>query len=382
MRVLLINQIGHHQMALLRGVCDNVLAYHVEADLFNFHIGSFYRPTGRQKPLWFYVYKLLCVIASKPFLRRRLWKYALPFFVSELAKPYDVVDFQGLYSHAAMALVMMLKDRKKIRITVWGSDFYRQVGGSWSEKKKCFDISDLVIVATSQMRNDFLHTYPNLKDKIRIVNFGLPQLERLDEMLRNSDPLDASFLEIPKGAIVVTCGYNGIPTQQHLKMIEALTALPQEVKQELYVLFPMTYGLDANYLSVVKQSIQKMGIPYKILTERLPLDDLLTLRIMTDIAVNIQISDAMSASIQEHLMARNLLIAGNWLPYSVFHENGIYYRTTSLDHLTNSVMWAVENYQSVKIFLRNNTEKIYRLSSWKYVAPKQADIYKELQQHE
>lgn len=379
MKVLLLNEIGSHQIPLLTGLCDHVEKYGIDAELFNFGIGFFYSRSGK-KPFLYFVYRFLLALSFRARLKKWLWKYLLPNIVLKMSKRYDVIDSQGLFSKYSMALIPILKSHnKKVKVTLWGSDFYRQAGGSWEEKKICFDNCDVIMLATPQMKTDFLQIYPQYAEKIRIVNFGLTQLELLYNMLKRRKELDGDFLEIPDGKIVIACGYNGNPQQQHTKMIETFAKLPKEMKEELYLIFPMTYALTEEYLSQVESNLNKAHLRYKIITERLSLNHLLTLRIMTDITLNIQETDALAASIQEHLMAGNLVVVGDWLPYSIYEANEVYLRKTSLENLTENIIWAVENYQNLKANLAGNTEKIYQLSSWKYVAERQAKVYLELQ---
>jgi glycosyltransferase involved in cell wall biosynthesis len=77
-------------------------------------------------------------------------------------------------------------------------------------------------------------------------------------------------------------------------------------------------------------------------------------------------------------MAGNLLVVGDWLPYQILDENGIFVRRTSLEDLTTNIKWAIDNYLSMQETLKKNQAKMYQLSSWKYVSEKWANIYQEL----
>ena len=112
-----------------------------------------------------------------------------------------------------------------------------------------------------------------------------------------------------------------------------------------------------------------MGIPYQILKDRLPLIQNLSMRMVSDISVVIQKTDAMAASVQEHLMAGSLLIAGDWLPYDELFEYGIYFRKTSFEELYDNIKDSIYNIEEEKIKCRNNSDTMYSLRSWKTVGP-------------
>ena len=82
----------------------------------------------------------------------------------------------------------------------------------------------------------------------------------------------------------------------------------------------MTYGLTAEYLNQIIDHLKKTGLSYIILSDFLTKKEVAKLRLITDIAINISISDAYSASVQEQIYAENIVITGNWLPYDYLKE--------------------------------------------------------------
>lgn len=375
MKVLLINRIPH-QTPLLYNVCNNMLRHNIEVDLFNFNNGLYYSSRNKKISIFYKSYRMICSFNK---VRKVFNRYFLKTIITNIARNYDVIDFQGLFTHQYIHIIPKVKQQgQKIIITIWGSDFYRQVGGTWEEMTTCYESCDIIHIATEQMKTDFVSKYPQFEQKMRVVHFGIAQLELLKELLKESNRLEDSFLSIPENAIVLSCGYNGKPVQQHESMIKALLALPIEMRNRLFILFPMTYGTPTGYIEKIESLLQGTKIRYKLFLRRLSLKELMTLRIKTNIAVNIQQTDAFAASIQEHIMAGNLLVVGDWLPYQILEENGIFVRRTSLEDLTTNIKWAIDNYLSLQEILEKNQERMYHLSSWKYVSEKWANIYQEL----
>lgn len=375
MKILLINRIPL-QTPLLLSVCNSLHKHGFEVDLFNFKNGFFFSTEQRKLPWIYNVYRFICHIT---FLRKHFNRFFLESIILKLSRHYDIIDFQGLFTHKYIHIIPKLKRQgNNIIITIWGSDFYRQAGGTWKEMTCCYDNCDIIHISTEQMKTDFLNVYPQYENKIRLIHFGISQLDLLRDMINEPGKLEDSFLSIPENTVVLTCGYNGRPAQQHDIMIKAILALPLEIRNRLYILFPMTYGTPTGYIEKIESLLQSQKIRYKIFSQRLSLKELMTLRIRTDIAINIQKTDAFAASIQEHIMAGNVLIVGEWLPYQILDEHSIFIKKTSIENLSANIQWAIENYQSLQPQRKENSKKMYELSSWNYVSKKWADIYQEL----
>jgi len=102
------------------------------------------------------------------------------------------------------------------------------------------------------------------------------------------------------------------------------------------------------------------------------------LRLSTDIAVNIQVSDAFSATVQEQIFAGSIVIAGSWLPYSLLKEQGIYFVETGPDSLAESIENCIAEFKVSQAECINNRERIRILSSWQSAVTDWVNIYSEL----
>lgn len=261
MKVLLINRIPH-QTPLLYNVCNNMLRHNIEVDLFNFNNGLYYSSRNKKISIFYKSYRMICSFSK---VRKVFNRYFLKTIITNIARNYDVIDFQGLFTHQYIHIIPKVKQQgQKIIITIWGSDFYRQVGGTWEEMTTCYESCDIIHIATEQMKTDFVSKYPQFEQKMRVVHFGIAQLELLKELLKESNRLEDSFLSIPENAIVLSCGYNGKPVQQHESMIKALLALPIEMRNRLFILFPMTYGTPTGYIEKIESLLQGTKIRYKL----------------------------------------------------------------------------------------------------------------------
>lgn len=377
MKVLIIND-RPHQFSLLKGVSDNVFVKGIEIDIFIPNAGIFYSPKGKKAPLYLRPYSFFCRYRYTKSLFLRLF-YRL--YIYALARQYSAFDFQGLFVQDYIRIIPNLKRKNNLRIkvTVWGSDFYREAGGSYEDKDKIYSSCDIIHIGTQQMTDDFNKRYPSYANKIRIAHFGLDKLEKMKQMTPCEKKKLPSFLSQKDDKIVIVCGYNGIPAQRHITIIKALANLPSDLRKKLYIILPMTYGTPLDYKREVEKIISRTGLEYHIIDHYMSEEDLIKLRFRTDIAINIQETDAFAGSIQEHLMAGNLLVVGDWLPYhKIFKDNNIFVRYTQIEDLNNNLLWAIKNYKLLDDKLKNNSNSIYNFSSWKGVVGKWVDIYNEL----
>ena len=108
--------------------------------------------------------------------------------------------------------------------------------------------------------------------------------------------------------------------------------------------------------------------------------DVAKLRIETDIAINIQQTDAFSGSLQEHLFAGNILLVGDWLPYDILDENHVFYKKSSLTDLSDQIKDCIVNYDKYKKMTCGNQDKMHNISSWRVAAKRISVIYDDMLQ--
>jgi hypothetical protein len=260
---------------------------------------------------------------------------------------------------------LIIQHEKKLFVSLWGNDFYAISDYSNDWHKDLFCMANVLNACGPKCREDFVKAYPQFSNKVLAFPYGLTQLEDLKDMLDNKISKDLSFLDSRAlDKIVLTIGYSGRPWQQHFYVLDALETIPQKYKEKLFLLLPMTYDNDFNYDVYIKKRLDRIGIPFQILSRRLSLFQNLSMRTISDIMVVVQLTDVFSASVQEHLMAGSVLIAGDWLPYKSFLEKGVYMRITNLEDLKKNMETVICNLEKEKELCKGNEERIYSLSSW------------------
>ena len=263
---------------------------------------------------------------------------------------------------------------KRIIITLWGSDLFRATNKEKEGQRKGYSFVDIVHVATPYMNEMVCSEFPEIKDKIVVFPFGNQSLDDFNNHC--DDSVDESFLpNYDNDKRMIVCGYNGSVGQRHLEVIKMLNSLSPMVQSKLYVVFPMTYGANPSYIHQIDEELKKGNYSYDILAARLTNKQLFDLRRLANIVINIQVTDAFSGSIQEHIFCENVMLLGDWLPYDVMKDAGIFYLTTSLEKLSSSFQDVLDNYDYYKNRCSKNKKIMYELTSWAGLSGKWKDLY-------
>lgn len=360
----------HHQYSFVEGKCVFLNNHGVKVDAYliqNWRF-DFYTFGRNTRPLIYkvsrFLYDMLKYIPG--IFHLKIDKLFQTCIYKSLVNRYDIIELAGVYSEDRLQLAKYAKAKgKKINVSVWGTDFYgiKDYKNDWH--KNLFNIADRILLGSIKMEEDFINAYPIYKNKVFQVTNGLTQLEKLKEILDGKVDKDTAFLDNrAKGRIRLTIGYTGRTWQQHFYAIDALEKISTKNKDKLFLIIPMTYDANPEYKNYIDNRLSRLGIPYQILEKRLSLEQNLSMRIISDIAICIQNTDALAASVREHIMAGSVFIGGDWLPYTLFLEEGMYFRPTSLDNLSNTIEDVIDNIKEEKRKCQKNTELMYNHSSW------------------
>jgi hypothetical protein len=375
MKILVLYQFNNHNQTVDL-LCTHLYSKGVLCDSFNITSFRFFSKSKSDYPL---LIKILNPLMFIPKVRGLLISLFRNKLILKLSKNYTIIDV-NFFSDIYDDLIPVFKEKNKIvKITIWGSDFYRVDAHRIEVQRKLYKNVDCIQVASQRMLEDFSTKYPEQKLKITKAHFGNNMFDSIENQLLKNDLLKCKKgFGLPTDKTIIVCATNGSEGQQHELLLESINKLSDEIKNELFIILPMTYGGGSEYQNKINCLIKQINIPYKLLSSHLSVRDLSKLRIITDIIITIQKSDAFSAAIQEHIFAGSFLIAGDWLPYDIFEERGIFYTKTSLNNLTISISEAHNKMESFKISCRKNKELIENLSSWNNSVNDWIEIYKEL----
>lgn len=304
-------------------------------------------------------------ILKVPKVRTGIRVFLLKRYFKKLKGKYDAIGIHScdlIYIHLIEGL---RKISKNLSVTIWGSDFYRASDLMRQRKKKVFDLCDLIVFGNPSNQYDFVSYYKDYYGKSVVCGFGITKFDIIKKVLEHSKKQEVkSSLGLPTNKLIVAIGYNGTVQQQHEMLIDCLTTLPKTLKEKIFLLFQMSYGGNEEYRKQVEKKAKACGINYKLITHFLSDEETSKIRIATDIVLNAQLTDGFSASIQEHLFAKNVVIVGSWLEYKSLDQSNIFYLKSSKENFGRMSFDVIENYSKYSQLIENNTEKIYELSSW------------------
>lgn len=280
---------------------------------------------------------------------------------------YDCINIHYVTPIYAYVIEEIRKKCNMLVVTVWGSDYYRSNNDIREHQRKIYDSADVITFASEEIKNDFLNYYgKDYESKAVVCRFGLTTLEEIDK-LENIDSNELKkILEIPDDKLVISIGYNASKEHNHLKIIEEIDKVKYQFNRDVFLLLPMTYNGDEEYKKEVKNKLANLGLEYKVLEDYLPISDFVKYEKVTDIMLQLQTTDALSASMQENLYCGNVVITGSWLPYRILEDNGCWFiKIEKINDLSNIISEVVNNYELYKTKTSNNKKIIYNLSSWR-----------------
>ena len=278
---------------------------------------------------------------------------------------YDKVDIHAFRAENLMWTKKCIEWKVKYDITLWGSEVLR------ASDREIFDVEWGYKGANSikalskilkRLSDVFNHTYDNKTYLVYFGNTNFDVINKISFEEANNIAIDLG-IKIP-GRIVITCGYNGSPQQQHIIMIDVLRKLPEETKNKIHVVIPMTYGFIESYYQEVQKELDASGLSYVILLRFLQPEELAVLRMTSDIVVNTQTTDAFCGALQEHLYCQNVVIIADWLDYPEYEDNNIFYIKTTEENLYDNIHYAINNYSVLKEKTIDNRMKLKKLTSW------------------
>ena len=102
-----------------------------------------------------------------------------------------------------------------------------------------------------------------------------------------------------------------------------------------------------------------------LITEFLSTEQVAALRLITDLFIHVQKTDATNASILEYLLADTEIINGEWLKYRFIEQDGKPYHTCeSLEQLSSCVRDVISNQDREILVTEKTKQAIREFKSW------------------
>lgn len=294
---------------------------------------------------------------------------------------FDIINMQYVdYSDLIDVIILKFVLKARLILSYWGSDLFRIEGRKLKSVGKLSKYADFLTFDNIDLEHKFKKT--NKWSKMipqKTVMLGLPVLDSIKRISKDKDREELrKKWGIDEGKIVVAIGYNGIPEQQHKKVLGVLEKLEDDYKKKIVILLQMSYGGNRTYRNSVIIAVKKTGFQYIDIQHFLTDDEVAEIRILTDIYINAQITDAFSGSVCEYLFAGTVLINAKWLHYREFEKYNFSYLEFENFNDINEI---VKKVLKGKIDLERNKALIWKLRSWESCSPKWDKIYKRMCNH-
>ena len=280
--------------------------------------------------------------------------------------------FQDFIRHLSF---LLKKISSKIIIYYAGSDFYRISNERRLAQINFINNCDLLMFNAHGMLNDFNNFYKTLVTTSKLVTgLGIDLLEVLNTKNSISEILTIkSKLEIPTENITISIGYNASEAQQHIKVLEKILSIVKT--NDLFVILPMTYGGSDEYKKLVENYLYENEIENIVLKTFLTRDEIAEIRLISDITINMQTTDQASAALLEHLFSQNILLVGDWLPYSFWDANGYYHHKVNFSNMPAVLSNILMNFAVEKDNCKQNKQKVYDDWRWEKIISKHIEAF-------
>ena len=326
---------------------------------------------------------LFSLMIKIPVVRKFLVRYLVCKKVKILLKQgtFSLVNIHCLQPYTDEIVRIAHKNNVKVLLTPYGSDFLRAKKKNKERLLNALKEADNISCKKNSSFSRRLQVeYGIAKDRFVVLPYGSDVISLIVKNRNNvSREVMSDALHIPYSNYNICCGYNAQKSQQHTQIIRALASIKKDLPKNYQIIFPLTYG-DAKF--ELKKSLRQISNNYGL--KIVFLDDFLCdehvsyLRLITDLFIHVQTTDATNSSIQEYLLGGAQCINGSWLSYPALEEKGLpYYQCKKIEDLSTVIKRVITNKEK-PISLHPEIIKLIEGSSWNNVIKYWDMFYKSL----
>ena len=291
-------------------------------------------------------------------------------------KKKQIAHIQYIGMHYLFLLPFFLFRFSKFILAFWGSDLLRQKKWKLRLMKPLFLYASNITFPTSDMKKKFIEIITGCENKISLVQFGLIILDKMDLVTIKDIKIIKEKFCIPDNKIVLVIGYNRTKEQQHINVIKSLVKI-KNINKQLYIIIPWAYGKEEDgSKEIIEKELIKNEFEYYFINKFLTDLEIAAFRKITDILVQVQVTDGLSGSMQEVLYAGKEIITGDWLPYDFLYEKGIkMHKVSGPEDVGSKVEYILNNLHEVNKETKKNAEIISGISKWSSSINRWIELY-------
>lgn len=295
-----------------------------DVDLYDYSIGIKYNINNREKRNYNHGKRIKLLT---PFYNYLAFKRFYRYFRGK----YDISQVMYVRPEFYFLAKCIGTLGKKNIVCVYGSDVNK---AAWLKRffKNIFNKDTVVSFTTTQTRDSFIKRYRIKNQPNLVVNsFPITKLSSTSTPKKFNRELFCKKYGIDPDNVVVVCGMSGFPNDQIEKIVDSIGG--KHYPKTVFV-FTFTYGISGDKLEKLSGFVnQKMGTnKIVIIKDYLKEDEVVSLRLSTDILINIRKKDQAGGALIESLSAGSYVITGSWLLYRFLSDMGVYMKT--IDKIT------------------------------------------------
>ena len=281
-------------------------------------------------------------------------------------KHFDYINIHYIKPEYAFIIDHLKHHASKLVLSPWGSDVYGVKGIGKFLVNKTFCAADYVTGGEGRFAEDFIRIFHVPKRKFVVCKIGVETIDYIIEHKNTIDIHEAKRQLGIENRFVITCGYKAMSSHQHLKIIEAINQVKNQLPSNLLLLFPLTYPNDPKYVQKIKEKVNDCGLEAIYFDHFLDIPHLFLLRQATDLFIHVQPTDASSASLWEYILCEKKIINGAWLKYpDLIKNNSMPF--FELEDMENLGMKIVEVCHSNPIKIDEELFAYFEKKQWKAV---------------
>lgn len=289
---------------------------------------------------------------------------------------FDVLHVQYLDIVLLVRCIWLIAYAKETIYTYWGSDLLRSSRLSKILFYPFLKKAKFITLMSNEMKKKFNIIYKNrLNYNSIVLDFGNPGYKMIRQYAKKMTKDQCKkYWRIDESQFVVPIGYNAIPEQQHIKIIEQLGKVPYFILKKYTFILHFGYGnTDEKYLSEIRNAVKGYRLNCVIIDRFLNMNEIAILRLCADAFLYGQTTDALSGSVLEYLYAGSILVKPSWLDYSILDNMNIHYiEYNEFDEIPDIMCslytYSIENTDNIR-------QKLWEFNSWEALLSKWRELY-------
>ena len=282
-------------------------------------------------------------------------KALLNHHMTSQVRYYDLVNIQLLADYDAFYPFIM--DNTKVVVSYWGSDLLQASDKDLAKQKKWLKRSDIITVQSDELEKALIEKHKGLDigNKVRKSLYPVNQ----DIFKTISENLSKKQSD---NKVMISIGYNASENQNHLRILDQIDGLSRDLKVGIRLYVHMSYGGSKAYLKAVENKLAGINVAYELNTKFLTDSEMAMKRIASDVFIHLPTTDAFCAALSESLIAENIVITGDWLPYALYEKHNVYMEKVSdINQLADRLEKVIQDFQEKKTQCKNNQNRVLEI---------------------